>query len=1004
MKMDDEAKTSLENSNEGLKINLEQMQLNELQKISSQLQSQKISGAAITTGTIGPNPMQTSFSGVTINGRPAGGVINTQPMQANGVNYGLPTNYNTYTPPPYTQNILGQAINMGAMALSTAVAPQNRESISSTLKEMRENNQTFFEKTFNKIADNPLIKYHTIDYSRTSDKGVEAIQEQANFAVQRGALDVASAGASIVGGGIGAKAGAGIGAAIGTAILPGVGTAVGSIAGSMLGFGAGSAVGSGGVGLIKHEVQDRQDYSTWLQENAYKFINSMETNNTKVNSGFTGDERKQLGKWLANMNVDFNMTDDEINTILQGVTDAGLLKSSSDMESFQKKFSSLVSTIKEGAKLLNLSYEEMTEMVGDMNKQGIKSDADRELMLNKLKAVSDLTGMDVSTLYQNADSLQSLLYGGTAVSPTSGLANSTTLTALGSSFMDEMSKQMSGDNKEAYQQMYGTLYNTALNNGWDGATLGQNMAQISGNFLDYNSTTGQVALPLLAYAANFEGGVITGFNQDKLNEINSYLQQGDLNGAQQLFNQWQSSDENAASIVNQLTSKSGQQVYGLLINNLGASGTSQFMNNYLDALAYSDGLIKEEDRGTSAGAAILADHMGLGAENGKMLYQYNDYINSEGGQAVLGNVEQNEQKNQIRRNSSSNESVGFWQGLQNKWESLKQGITDGATSFASNLPFSDTITDFMTGQDSAQREGYGSASYSAESYQDVYDALSSYSNLTEKLGVNTDTFKVTDHTNDEVQSTWFKHNVQLEKAKSNSFGTKDIKKLVEGSELSDKEKQEIIDNLTKSEGQTQSAVAAYLDIVQDVGGDDYRKSFVKNFDLKGYGLGMNIDDLAKADKIGSLTIDQQKQIQDQLPKLVAEQLSRDYSSDDLMKEFADIYTNSDSLKKSEIYAKAIEDNKLDTGEIEQLISEMQKTAYTTTGEDISSAFAKDAENYLNENGEQLDKINKALKSNNNSTEETVGLLKQNNEKQEKINQQLQNQVKSLEQRVTSLSK
>lgn len=66
MKMDDEAKTSLENSNEGLKINLEQMQLNELQKISSQLQSQRISGAAITTGTIGPNPMQTSFSGVTI--------------------------------------------------------------------------------------------------------------------------------------------------------------------------------------------------------------------------------------------------------------------------------------------------------------------------------------------------------------------------------------------------------------------------------------------------------------------------------------------------------------------------------------------------------------------------------------------------------------------------------------------------------------------------------------------------------------------------------------------------------------------------------------------------------------------------------------------------------------------------------------------------------------------------------------------------------------------------
>ena len=59
------------------------------------------------------------------------------------------------------------------------------------------------------------------------------------------------------------------------------------------------------------------------------------------------------------------MSDDEIYTLLDGVTDVGLLTSTSDMETFKKKFSSLVSTVKSGAKMLNTSYEEM-----DMLKRG----------------------------------------------------------------------------------------------------------------------------------------------------------------------------------------------------------------------------------------------------------------------------------------------------------------------------------------------------------------------------------------------------------------------------------------------------------------------------------------------------------------------------------------------------------------------------------------------------------------------------------------------------------
>lgn len=1008
MEMED-IKTSSQDSTEGLKINLEQMQLNELQKISSQLENNKISGS-MDTSFIGQYPMQTNFSPVSINGVSSGGVINTQPYgrfaYGNQV-YGLPTTAYGYGGIGGLGGI-NQAISMGAMALAGNQQTQ-QGGITSFMQNMKENNDTLIDKMFNKLANFPLIKYGNTDYSRTSEKGVEAIQEQNQFAVQRAGMDVAQGAASIGGGIAGMGVGSAIGTAIGSFVAGPIGGVVGNIAGGIVGSGVGSSIGSKAVGIVKDQIQDRQDYSTYLQENAYKFINSMETNNSKVNSGFTASERKDASRWLANLNTDFNMTDDEINTILQNVTESGMLKSVSDLESFKKKFSSLVETVKEGAMTLNLSYEEMSEMLADLNKKGIKSDADQALMIDKLKGIADLTGLDVSSLYGSSTNLQSMLYSGTAVDPTESLANSAELTALGATYMEQVGQKIKTDKQ--YQEDYGFSYNYMLTKGYSNEEIAQQMAVANGTILDpNNSKIGQIINGMLGYAAEFDGGNITGFNQERINELNQLLANGELDKANQIGSQWMASDKNAATITMQLNQMNGVERYGYLMNTLGSKQTGEFLNNIMNGFVADDGYVEEKYKGTAKGAAQTMTHYGLDANAARNVYEYNAFMaNSSEADTARQNIQEGEQKSSVRRNSSKNQPVGFFQGIKNKFEQAAQGVTDFFTdTVAPSIPFRDTVMDWVAG-DSAMRAGYGSAGFNIDTYKDVYHDINSdeMQNLFKKAKITGKAVNVNDYSNEDITKSLF-GKVTLVNANASLFGTDmnstaSLKKVVENNkDLTSEERDKLLNAIATSEGQTQSAVTGYLELAQDIGGDDYRKKLIKSVDVEGYGSffsGMKLDDLADPNNIKNLSLDSQKQIQDQLPKVLAEQLAKDYKGKDteLIAEFKEMFS---SMPENEIYQKAIEDNKLDVSEIENLVNELQKVAYTTANTSSDDGL----DSTLSENGEKLSKINKALQDSNKTTEDTLNLLKQGNEKQEEINKHLQNQNKNLDQRVTSLTK
>lgn len=1004
-----------ESSSEGLKINLEQMQLNELQKISSQLDSQRISGST-PISSVGPNAIQTSFSGIKINGHQAGGVISSQP-----INNANPYAYSPYGAPatPNDALFMSQLANTLARALSLTINPNNDKSIASKLTSMKEEEKNFLDKAVDKVSNFPLIKYRGIDYSRTNSKGVEAILEQAEFSTERAGLQIATAGASLAGGAIGGKVGSAAGAAIGTALIPipGVGTAIGSIAGSMLGYSAGSGLVEKGGDILMHQMKDRQSYSTFLQENASKFINSSETNNRTVNSGFTSNERRDLSRWLANINTEFFMSDDEINTILHDVTDAGLMKSVSDVETFKKKFTSLVDTVKKGAKMLNTSYEEMTQMIADLNKEGIKTSEQQQAALDRLKAVSDLTGQDATEVYQATEGTKSLLYSNTSVDPNSAFMTSSNLNLLSSTFMDSMSQAINGPDGDKVKKAFGFTYNQALNNNWDSTQLAQQMAIANGTILDANSPLGQVAPAFLAYAANFKGGVITGFDKEKLAEIESYLNKGDLQGANQLYQNWASSDTaTAGTILQQLQNNGGVTNYALLADSAGVQEAGKFVNAYNDALAYNDGMIDKSTIGKSEAAAVLATHMGADQNLAKMAYEYNAFSYSDTGSQALQNQANNEETQAIRRYSSNDDSVNFIERAKAWGENLLQ---DASGIINWNTSFLDNAKNFFSGKDTAQRAGYGSASFVASSYEDVYNQTTDLADLYEKAGVKKGYIGISDYsdmdikktitgdlklTNDSTSIIDSAKNI-LPFVKGNS--TKDMRKTIEGNkDLTDEEKQKLLANISTSEGQTQSAVAGYLDIALDLGGKEFRKEFIDSVRLEGFGKNKSLDDLANISNIQNLSLDAQKSIQAFLPKAVAQKLSSSYSNEELLDMFKDRFgAGTGQLLSNETYQQAISDSKLTTEEIEKLVNVLQEKAYTnSSGADYADSIAQDAQKYLQQNGEIGKEINDNLKTNNDTASKTSDLIKESNEKQAKFNDDMTKHIKTLDQQITALNR
>lgn len=166
---------------------------------------------------------------------------------------------------------------------------------------------------------------------------------------------------------------AGVGAVAGGAAQFGSMMAVPGLAAS-IGVGAvGGALTGAVTAVALDQAQQNQAYNKYLLQNSYRFINPMESTNDRGLGGFSMGQRQDLSNSLRNFDVKSNITDKQTMDLLQTFTEGDLMKSSSDLKSFEKKFGQLTEYVKSASITLNTTFKQTAELMSEMEKRGILS-------------------------------------------------------------------------------------------------------------------------------------------------------------------------------------------------------------------------------------------------------------------------------------------------------------------------------------------------------------------------------------------------------------------------------------------------------------------------------------------------------------------------------------------------------------------------------------------------------------------------------------------------------
>lgn len=227
-----------------------------------------------------------------------------------------------------------------------------------------------------KMLVNDIFRY---DGSRMSKSAQEAFITDRAQGVQVGAVDaLATAGTTA----------AGLSGLLASGIVPSLAVGAGVTA-------VAAYAGKEMVGGAK-EVLNYQDI---LRRDGYKALNAFETTNEFGGIGFSLDDRQDLAGYMRDLAMDEYLSDDDMSTILQGSLDNKLLKSTTDVKSFKEKFTSLVTTVKEVAVMMDQSLEEVTAFLGEMERLGISSDKYSQVAAYA-KTGASMLGMDANQYSQ----------------------------------------------------------------------------------------------------------------------------------------------------------------------------------------------------------------------------------------------------------------------------------------------------------------------------------------------------------------------------------------------------------------------------------------------------------------------------------------------------------------------------------------------------------------------------------------------------------------------------
>ena len=864
---------------------------------------------------------------------------------------------------------------------------------------LQSSNQPDIKNKISNFMNSTFMKANMVDYTRTSSKSIEGLQQAQIQGFQRAGLNVAEFGGNLAGGSLGASLGAVAGSAL--IPIPGVGTMVGTMAG----YAAGSFLGGKGVGLVTDQYRDRMSYDSWLQQNSDRFINAFESSNGRTGAGFNKEERKEMAKYLANINTEFLMSDDEIYTLLDGVTDVGLLTSTSDMETFKKKFSSLVSTVKSGAKMLNTSYEEMVQMLGDLNKEGIRSPEQQQEAIAGIKTISQITGKDSITSAQLIQDTKDTLYNNASLDATTAQNLSESKIATMEAAKVVIDKSDFPTNVEGGQLLQ-NYFNNQLNR--DSSQLGLATSSWMGKIV-----SSDVSSSLLAYMGRTDDYTKTfAFDKNVVSNVQNMIDKGatiDDVRNYLLNNPLQLDEKTITNNINRFKDQSPTDTLANLTNTLGETGTNDFLLSLVQSGVNKTGGYDE----------ILARSTfgGLTEDEYNMLKAYNQVLQDPDVANTMQQQQALESQNVMRNKVEEAMGGPPIDRLKAKVESFFQGTADVTETTFKSTGIGDfttrilgNVTDYFAGKDTAFNNGYNNQAaidYSSDNQDDVYKELFIKDNLyaldkneskrlKDQIGSKQEDLKGVMYGSDMRNKT----TLTLANTTSSKFAqffgddgglsTKTLLKDIDKrDDLTEEEKEKLKSDINKSQAQTQNVVSATLDTATLIGGGELRSVLKDNVDLVGYGALTKLDDLSDINKISSLSLTEQRKIQQVLPEYLTKTLVTNYSESALNQKLTEAMVNNGFGENSELYQKVMADNKISEDEVKDIVTSImnqtqQYSGTTTTTDDGTQQVADSSSKNAKLMGEVA----------NNSKKQTEAL--------EKIIEEQNKQIDSMEKKLAKI--
>jgi hypothetical protein len=319
------------------------------------------------------------------------------------------------------------------------------------------------------FAGSMLSNYYNYNPTRMSKEGQANYFADQNRAFQESAMNAANVGIN------GATT-------VGTMFMGG-----GLISSLALGAGAGALV-AGTTGMMMNGAKTAMNYEDTLRTKGYMALNPFSSTSETGSIGFNRGETQDLAKFLRHIGPDEMMSDPEIQKVLDGGLENRLLKNTTDMEGFKKKFTNLVESVKKITVTMNQSIEEATKFMGEMERRGISS-ADMPQYAAGMKVASSMMGVSASLGSQMTMQVADSLTQGTGIN--AGLVMQTTNSNM---FMSSMlSDRAKTQNPDLYQYIQ--------NNGGAGQ-VGANNEQMIRQYINRN---GDALLGLLGSGFDASG-------------------------------------------------------------------------------------------------------------------------------------------------------------------------------------------------------------------------------------------------------------------------------------------------------------------------------------------------------------------------------------------------------------------------------------------------------------------------------------------------------------------